>query len=255
MAQIIGAHPLALLVDETDKVYEWTNSVFEMGADRMEEERTHRIRNRARKKYRRLSRRKARSRPVLVFQTPNLTWSHSEISTCFPGAQIVYMLRDVRGVVASMLRLSHNPFVENQIRFFRQAGFIERAFPKEWQRLLDRGVSEPVKMALVAKIKMSLAENFAAAGLPVLKVRYEDLVLSPGKTVSRITRQIGLAFDERCLAHDQVLVGFGPGLTDRARPLDKSSISKWSDQLSPETVHSIWAEVGEFYEKLGYQQA
>ena len=254
MSQIIGAHPWALLVDETDGVYKWTDSIFNSNNGRAKDSQISELCERAMTKYRGIDKRPLRSATILVLQAPNLTWSHTQISRCFPDARVVYMLRDVRAVVASMLRLSRIPFVENQIRFFRQASFIERDFPEEWEALMDGGVSKAVKMALVARIKMSLAEKFEAVGIPVLRVSYEDLVLAPTTTVSGVTRHVGIPFDRRCLEHDQVLLGSGPGGTDRARPIDGLSLEGWREELMPETVDSIWAAVGEFYEKLGYRR-
>ena len=204
-------------------------------------------------KYGKVDTRRFRSDTVVVLQAPNLTWSHTAISERLPNARVVYMLRDVRAVVASMHQLPKIPFVKNQIRFFRQTGFIAGEFPQQWERLMDRNVSQAVKMAFVARIEMSLAGKFESAGITVLQVRYEDLVSAPKETVSRVTRHLGIPFDEQCLRHDEILIGHGPGGTDRRRPIDVRSISKWHEQLKPETIESIWAAVGEFYEELGYR--
>ena len=256
MGQILGAHPSATLVDETDDVYRWADSVFDSKEGKATEQQIEQLCQRARTKYRAPAIPPAGgSEPMLVLQSPNLTCCHREISTTFANARVVYMLRDVRAVVASMLRLPRIPFVENQIRFFRRVRFIERHFPEEWEGLMDEGVSKAVKMALVARIKMSLAEEFEAVGIPVLPVKYEDLVSAPEETVSCVTHYLGIPFDERCLEHDRVLLGIGPGRTDRSRPIDRLSLSTWSEQLEPDTIRSIWAAVGSFYEELGYRRS
>lgn len=254
MGQIIGAHPSALLVDEIDDVYKRMDSIFNSTDARTRDDLISELCDCAMAKYRAIDMRPLRSASILVLQAPNLTWCHSQISSCLPNARVVYMLRDVRAVVASMQRLPKVPFVENQIQFFRQAGFIERDFPEEWEGLMDRGVSKAVKMALVAKIKMSFAEKFEAVGIPVLRVRYEDLVSAPKETVSGVTYHVGIPFDGKCLEYDQILLGHGPGGTDRAQPIHTHSLSRWREQLMPETEKAIWAAVGKFYEELGYRR-
>lgn len=82
------------------------------------------------------------------------------------------MLLDIRAVVASTQRVTKIPFIWNQIRFFRRTDFIETRCPDEWSLLSKKNVSEAVKMALNAKIKMSLVGNFKAKGSPVIKIRY-----------------------------------------------------------------------------------
>ncbi len=254
MGQILGAHTQSLLVDETDGFYEWAGRVLESAEGVGPFEQLEQLRERAHSKYRRTDARRSESESVWVLQAPNLTWSHLEIAQSFPNARVVYMLRDVRAVVASMLRLPTIPFVDNQIRFFRRTGFIERDFPREWERLLDDSASMAVRMALVAKIKMSLAKNFETAGTPILRVRYEDLVSLPKATIQRVLSHVDLPFDPNCLEHHRVLLGHGPGQTDRTRPIDRQSVSKWRQQLAPETVASIWNAVGDFYEGLGYER-
>lgn len=254
LSQMIGAHPSALLVDETDDLYEEIALIFHARDERARNDLIGALCQRAAMKYRTIDALSPGRGTVVVLQAPNLTWGHVEIANRLPDARVVYMLRDVRGVVASMQHLPQIPFVENQIKFFRRAGFIEKEFPDLWAKLMDGSVSKPVKMALVARIKMSLAQNFESAGVPVRQVRYEDLVLRPKKTLSGVLHHVGLLFDEKCLSHGEILQGHGPGGTDRTRPVDAHSVSKWRTQLDPEMEEAIWAEVGEFYETLGYRR-
>ena len=252
MGQVIGAHPSALLVDETDEVYSQIRAIFDADDNGLKRELIATLRQSGIAKYRGQERSENTEADTLVLQAPNLTWSHAQIARSFPGARVVCMLRDVRAVVVSMQNLPNIPFVENQIRFFRQSGFIENDFPDECQRLVDEDTPMAVKMALVAKIKMSLAENFRAFGIPVLEVRYEDLILESRETVTRVMRHIGLPFDESCLAHERKMLGCGPGDTARTRSIDQSSIAKWHGQLGRDVEDAIWEAVGDFFEDFGY---
>ncbi|MBL29477.1 MAG: hypothetical protein CMM50_18255 [Rhodospirillaceae bacterium] len=254
MGQILGAHPSALLADEKDRLYASMEAIFNASDDRTRNDLIAVLCARAMGKYRSTERRSQSDVRSLVLQAPNLTWSHVEIARCLPGARVVYMQRDPRAVVASMQRLSNVPFVDNQIRFFRKTGFIPRDFPEEWEMLISDGTDEAVKMALVAKIKMSLVDRFERAGLPAHIVKYEDLVSEPATTVRRTLEALSLPFDEACLTHDRLLQGYGPGNTDRMRPIDAASVSAWRECLTTETEEAIWAAVGSFCTSLGYER-
>lgn len=254
MGQIIGAHSQAVLADETDRIYEWIEPILQSGPGPVGLDQLEVLTDRALNKYRSRRGRDGLSPTVLVVQAPNLTCRPDELAASFPGSRVIYMLRDVRAVVASMQRLSNIPFVNNQIRFFKQAGFIEQTFPDEWFALIDPDTDESVRMALVARIKMSLAGRFEAAGISTLSIHYEALVSRQRDTVELVLDHLDLPFDEQCLSHDDLLTGFGPGGTDRSKAITSSSLSKWSSQLSPETVAEIWSAVGDFYEGLGYRR-
>ena len=250
--QILGAHPSGLLIDETDDIYRQMHAIFDAKYDREMNELIDSLGRSAMTKYIAGQRSDLEGEIVLVLQAPNLTFEHARIAKAFPDSRIVYLIRDVRGIVASMLNLPKIPFVRNQIRFAAKAGFIEEQFPDEWAMLMDEDVGTPVKMALIAKIKMSLAGNFEDAGLSVFQVKYEDLTTSPREYVTRMCQHIGVPFSENCLEHQQKIIGYGPGGTDRSRPIDSRSISKWRRHLTDEAESAIWDVVGEYYEHLGY---
>ena len=77
MAQIIGAHPSVLLVDETDDVYKRMDSIFNSTDDRTRDDQISELRECAMAKYHEIAVRPLRSESILVLQAPNLTLCHS----------------------------------------------------------------------------------------------------------------------------------------------------------------------------------
>jgi len=127
-------------------------------------------------------------------------------------------------------------------------------YPDEIKLLSDDQYPAHLKIALIAKIKMSLGEEFRKKGLNVLGLKYEDLVLSPECTIEDLLSKLEVSNAEECYQHDQFLQGYGPGKTQRGRSIDKSSIGKWKDILTTEQGNEIWRLVGSYLEGLGYSK-
>jgi hypothetical protein len=303
MAQIIGAHPLAVMIDENDGLYNWTDALFSeaglpytwnpsvtqssplptsgpwrklVGIRRMLSP-SRRIWRRseitqadsktlfrncclsAMTKYRTPQARFSEngllcdSIKFAVLKAPNLTYFYDQIPHAFPDAKIVYMFRDIRDVVSSMMTL-RVPILDNQLRRIFSSGDLASMFPAELSLLRrdDNIVKPHVKMALVAKIKMSLAPQFSDNGFDVINVRYEELVTQPGRAIPHILEKLDLPQAIECLHHNDVFQGVGPGGTRRGRLVDEKSKGKWKDNLTQQQSNDIWDIVGDFMETLGY---
>ena len=308
MAQIIGAHPLAVMIDESDGLYNWIDALF--GETRLPSIRNLRVMRppaahtpRSWRKltgiYKGIRRMISPSHriwrysetagvdPKTLFHTccrsamtkyrtpqtrffengllrdgiefavlkaPNLTYFYDEIRCVFPNAKIVCMLRDIRDVVSSMMALTKVPILDNQLRHIFSSRDLGSLFPDELSLLRqdDNTVRPHIKMALVAKIKMSLAQQFLDNGLDVISVRYEELVMQPEYIIPHILESLGLPQAVECLHHNDVFRGVGPGGTRRGRLVDNKSKGKWKDSLTHQQSSDIWNIVGGFMETLGY---
>lgn len=254
MGQMLGSHPQAVLIDEDDKLYAWTNACFYSSTGVPANLLFNRSCRLAMTKYLNPDSRFQKNGQLLtcvkyaVLKAPNLTYCYNQVAEAFPNAKIVYMLRDIRDVVASMINLNTVPILKNQLAYILASRDLERTFPKEVS-LLRRSnwiVKPYLKLALIAKIKMSLAQCFEDNGLDVIEVRYEELVSHP----EQIIKHLGIPDTDQCLRYHEVLYGDGPGGTRRDQPLEKTSIGKWKSSLSHRQVEKMRELVGDFMEPV-----
>ena len=261
LGQAIGAHPQAFMVDEPDGLYSWFHSLKSTGADT--EEPWRRMVTAADTKYlkphRRLVADGADDPPKfrdhithLVLKAPNLVYEYDALASLGIKTNIIYPVRDPRSVVASMSKLTHIPMVRNQLALIGRHHSLATELADEMEMLADPDTPQHVKRAVVWRIKSGLQERFEARGLPVLSFRYEDFVTDPGALMSRIALHAGLAFDPAMLSHQSVYRGFGPGMTERARPIDRSSLTTWGDRLTPGEQRDVVRVTAAEMKSLGY---
>jgi len=261
MGQILGSHSRAVLLDETDALESWADAWLGGAPENELQPLFEECCRLAATKY---SDPKSRFDDAgrllpgvrfVVLKAPNLTYRFDALSRLMPNARVVHMLRDIRDVVASVQELSEVPILANQIRLIGATGGLERWFARELADLRrdDGAVPPHVKMALVARIKMGLADRFSELGFEVVRVRYEDLVRDAGGVVPPLLARLGLEADLACLRHQGELRGKGPGGTRRDRSIDAESVGKWSRCLEIFQAREVWSAVSDFMEPLGYR--
>ena len=260
--QILGAHPNALLIDEPDHLYEWFEA-FAIG-DPNAQSLWNNTLMMSSGKYRpghtrtRINEDGTRS-PLnnithLILKAPNLTYSYETLSRLGIPISVIYPVRDPRSVVASMMKLRHIPMIRNQAALMRRNPKLATEFREEIAQLNDETVTSHVKWALIWRIKSTLFARFADRGLPTLVFKYEDLVADKEGYCRRMAKHVDLVFDEQMLTHESVYRGFGPGMTERTRPVDSLSIGNWSDRLTPEQEDEILETADDGMKLLGYSE-
>ena len=242
--QILGAHPNAVLIDEPDGSMRWMRATFESGASPTASLQRWRSLRSARANYKNprerftLLGRVRKQISHLILKSPNLTFFSRQIAARYPGSPVVYLVRDVRDVVASV---SHTrpEILESQTERIRARPELFERFPKETELLFDPGTPAYARTAAMAVIKMSLGEDFQRVGLPTMRVRYEDLVSEPQRWVPRLLAHVGLPVASEPLAHHRTLDGVGPGGTLRSRAIDTDSMGRWRTALTSAQVEVI----------------
>lgn len=144
----------------------------------------------------------------------------------FPEARFVHIVRDGRGVAASLL-------------------------PLDW------GPNDIVGAATfwMARCAAGLAAELQLGAERVLRVRYEDLILSPGATLQGIATFAGLSY-EPAMAQGS---GAEPSRYNQrqhrlvGQPPDPSRVHSWNSYLSARQIEIFESEAGELLETFGYQ--
>jgi hypothetical protein len=160
-----------------------------------------------------------------VDHTPSNTRYVATWRETLPGVKFVHIVRDVRGVAASLLRLPWGPVTPE----FAARFWLERLTP-------------------------GLAAELTYPDL-VTRVRYEDIVVEPERELRRLCGDLGLQYQPGMVegggfavpsytADQHALVGRQPSV-DR--------VNAWEQSLTPRDVEIIESVVGDTLTLLGYR--
>lgn len=151
-----------------------------------------------------------------------------EITTAFPHAQIIHIVRDPRGVVASRLKV--------------------------------RWSTDDVLLNTIKWRSHVLAGRRAGAVLgpaQYLEIRYEDLVRDTEGTLRSVCRFLGEEFAPEMLeshrsAEANVELGAEPWKGNVAQPVQSSSLEGWRRTLSPPQVRLVEMTAAPLLSEFGY---
>ncbi|MFZ1431082.1 MAG: sulfotransferase [Geminicoccaceae bacterium] len=162
-------------------------------------------------------------------KTPENVRYLPELAVMFPGCQIIHMIRDPRGNIASRLKL-------------------------EWAS--DDVMSNAVKWKLDVRAGRRFGKT-AAAGT-YLEVRYEDLVGAPEATLQRVCAFLGEPYRPEMLSFYKsrsVLFKNEPWKDTTFAPVTTDYIETWRKSLSNGQLQLIELIVGADLRELGYRPA
>lgn len=212
--------------------------------------------------------------PNVAFKLP--TVSH-EVA-CFSELsrlKVLWCLRDPRDVLASMITLQM-PLPPSQvcwavhphaapIEILQCAKVLGCTFhPKRmgWLRaFLQIQRKPPHKQsredavfcaALCWRLKHELLDLYDRLNIDYTIVRYEELILDPEATLRSLLGFLDLPWHDDLLRHHQLHEGIAIGETNRARPIDATSLGKWQKQLLPSDIELLRNLCDDLPEKLGY---
>lgn len=159
-------------------------------------------------------------------KTPNHALYLAVLAQMFPAARALHVVRDPRAVVASW-----------------------RDVP--WSTGSRRGDAEVWRRYVVAVDRAARRRT-----MPVLEVRYEQLVRDPAATLSRVCDWIGIPFDDSMLATrdegSSVDVASEPWKARSLRPIDADRAEAWRRELTADEVAAIEAVAGTVARRHGY---
>lgn len=198
-------------------------------------------------------------RPLKIFKIPRWTeqldqevlsdFGLAETAARFwrPGDKLLYLVREPRDVVVSMLRLQAAtrswleewgvPILENKIA--RAEGFA-----RQYQGEIDamRKSVEPLVAAgaLYWKYKTEALFRYLALDYPVLTVSYEQLTSAPQHVLPEVCRFLGCAFEQQLLNHHKLQhreifdSGLTVGGTNPAVAIHTGSVGQAGTMLTPD---------------------
>ena len=194
--QIMGAHPDSFLIDEPDGLYSWFDAWVGGGSGTDAHHRN--VIRKAAQKYsderRLISEFNQIEDMNLILKAPNLTYRHEDIANLGVPTHILFPVRNVCSVVASMARLGNIRMTENQTRFLASSSSMSSRYGEELRMLYDQNVAQHVKQALIWKLKTGFYREYVRKGMNPCVFKYENLVESPGILGDHISSHCGIAF-------------------------------------------------------------
>jgi hypothetical protein len=164
-----------------------------------------------------------------VEKTPHNELFATTLFSWFPGAKLIYIVRDPRATFASVRGFY-------KIMRVKQMGVLR--FCVEWRSSLQ-------------------ANRRNAARFPTLTIRYEDLVEDPRPTIERICDFLGIRFEESLLQptfDGADFTGFSSysSFATQFKTIDRSSLVKWKEALSQHDLRVIEYLLAKDMAALGY---
>jgi hypothetical protein len=165
-----------------------------------------------------------------VDHTPENIKYVSMLLNVFPEAKFIHLVRDGRAVAASVMPLKWGPNTVNKASNW----WVER-----------------VSYGLGAE------EYLRSLGIPVLRVRYEDILLTPEKQMKDICEFLNIEYSEAMLKSDGFVV---PSNTLHQHKLigekpDLSRLDAWKSTLSMDEIGIFESIVCDMLIYLGYEPA
>jgi hypothetical protein len=170
----------------------------------------------------------------------------------YRGEKILFLRRDVRDTIASMLKLKTGgsswceQWVPRIIRAKVERDAEFRARYSGELALLDQcGLPLVGLAALYWKYKTDALYDYRAAGYPVLAVSYEDLVYDPQTELRAVCRHLGLVFHPNLLHHERLphtelfANGLTVGDTNPRQPIQAASVGQWDHYLSSDDLRLV----------------
>jgi hypothetical protein len=162
---------------------------------------------------------------VWIDHTPSNVHSAVTLSEMFPTARFLHIVRDGRGVAASVLPLSWGPNTIAQAAHW-------------WAEELAFGLAQ---------------ESWDRTR--VMRVRYEDLVVRPEQVVASIADFCGLDFEPAMLRGDGITLPRDPGrrrTTLVGRRSEPSRATAWEHTLSARQIEIFESVAADLLRYLGY---
>jgi hypothetical protein len=198
--------------------------------------------------------------PNVAFKLP--TTAHNIKSLTQHRGKIIWMLRDPRDVVCSMLKLVINAYnvkcpwachpAGSGAEIYHSASTICEYLKEPLESLLQDYYPIAVKPteirnrhdaivagALCWELKNRLLQIYQQEGIDFHLLSYDALIASPQTVLLEVVEYLELPWNDDMLRHHQLHNGMSTGNTDNTRPIDPKNNKKWQSFFSDEEVELV----------------
>jgi len=180
---------------------------------------------------------------------------------------LIFVVRDVRDVVTSMKQLHEgggNGWLENAGKrtmnyWMNNRVNFKNEFTSELSKIEKSRHPDLSLMSLYWKYKNTSYFRYRQQKLPVLLIKYEELVKKPKESVNTIIQFLDLEWEDSLLKHhimshkDVDEKGFARGDTDSKKPINSNSVGKYHKALTIEQLDEIESISKDLMKKFGYK--
>jgi hypothetical protein len=186
-----------------------------------------------------------------------------ELPNCYSGQKLIFMIRDARDTVASMLALPRwlEMYSWPVLRYkMLHEEYFSDTYAHEISLLHKSPFPRVAAAALIWRYKVDALFDYLNKGYPLLPVWYETLVSSPTVEMIRVCAFLQIPWEEAVLHHSRMSHselapdGRAIGNTDPSRSIDSTSVGQWKSYLEDGHLAEIVKITGSLQGKL-YPQA
>lgn len=184
----------------------------------------------------------------------------------YDGEKLLFMVRDVRDVLASMQALKAGNISWHEQwppRILLRKVISEPRFRERYAREFDLMAQAPdlltAASAFYWKYKTEALFRYSNENFPVMPVFYEDLIRNPRSVLESVCRHLEIPWEDGLLqhnlhAHDEVFEGgLTVGGTNSKSPIHDGSIGRWRNALKAadlEVIERITADTSQRLARL-----
>jgi len=213
--------------------------------------------------------------PFLGFKTPVITEQMNElffadpsldfiIPNLFQNCPRIFMIRDVRDTISSMMNLKQNQSSWYEIWPRKNIDFWTKTIPNFESKFEDdlKKISDSEeKLVSTASLywKYKTTSYFEQNNSSTCKIFYEELVKKPEDNINKVIKFLDLDWDNDLLNHHTRSHPFtdSDGITvgeiNTKKPINDDSVGNFNDILSPSQLDAILDISGVTMKKLGYK--
>lgn len=208
--------------------------------------------------------------PVITEQMDKSFFSDASLNFViinkFKNFPQVFMIRDVRDTIASMMSLKQDGSTWYDMWPLKSIDFWKYTIPDfatEFADDLEILSNSKDKLVSAAsfywKYKTLSYFNYEKNGSKVCKIYYEDLVSKPKETITNAMKFLDIGWEDSLLTHHKIKheftdrKGITVGDTNTTLPIFNDSIGRFTTSLSESQVENILQISGKLMRDLGYK--
>jgi len=204
---------------------------------------------------------------IIAFPIPDHDDNLSkQMRILYSNQPIIFLVRDVRDRTLSMFNMikktdsDFNGMIDLYESWIKHNTVLESQFSEDITRIENLENKLLGYISLEWKIKNSMYFRYKEKGLPVLQVKYEDLILKTKQTVNNMISFLNLPFENDVLeVHKKphlTIPGtdMEPNFDNVKREIDTHSIGTYEKTFDSKQIDEILEISGDMMKKLDYIQ-
>jgi len=219
---------------------------------------------------------KNRGKKWVGFKTPRITEQMLEPFLADVGIKlrtknrykqmpIIFMVRNVLDTITSMKTLEQDgeswikTWAKRTVDFWCETTPNFKSDFKRELKLLDKTKNKDIVAgAIYWKYKTSSFYEYENNGVPIIRIKYEDLVTEKKATIKKVLNFLNLSWENSVLEHEKLShvetnqSGITVGNNDTRIPINKTSVDRYKKFLTKKEIFEILQVAGDSMTKLGY---